>query len=125
MATDTAKIRFLLRDPDGASPDLTDADIQTALEIESNLYKAAALCARNLAAKYAPKADLGAGGASVKNSQKHKHYMGLATAYEVQAAGQLDGCPQLAGVSLEEMEAAFKDDDRPTPAFRRGQFDYP
>ena len=122
MATDIEKIRMLLRDPASASQELSDTDIQTALELESNVYKAAALCAGNLAAKYAPKVDLKAEGVSIANSQKHKHWMNRERVL-LRLAGSDIGAPALSGVSVSEMEEAREDTDRVQEVFRMGQFD--
>lgn len=111
MTTNVEKVRALIRDPEGGTPEISTTDIETLLEVHSNRVKpTAAAAALNIAAKYAAKKDISGGGASVKNSQHFQHWMSLARA--LGAKGTVTTGPALSGVSQREMAAVGADSDR-------------
>jgi hypothetical protein len=132
MAATEAQLRSLLQDPSGAAEKLSTADYSTIIALEDNVYRAAALGARAIAAKYAAKTDVKAGPVSVANSDKYEHYIGLAMCFDLWAGvgGGATGDvtplgPELTGVSVSGIEAANDDADRYGSAFRRGMTDNP
>lgn len=127
MVTDIEKLRILIQDPADGSELLSDADITAILEIESSIYRAAALCCKSLAAKYAQKVSITAGPTKIENQQKFEHYRNLAYEYDKRAAeggGGSGSCkPVVTGVSRAEMKLQAENDDRPDNAFTIGMFD--
>lgn len=129
MAT-VAQLRVLVDDPSGASQVFDDTHYDTILDIESNVYRAAATAARTLAAHYAAKTKVKAGPVSVEAQQKFEHYSELAKGYDQRAregGGEGGGvsAPQLTGVSIDTMDTNNDDDDRYSGVFRRGMNDNP
>lgn len=132
MAVTEAQLRSLLQDPAGSSEILSTADYAVIIDLESNVYRAAAMAARAIAAKYAAKVDVKAGPVSVSNSDKYKHYIGLAKNFDLRAreGGGVTGDttpmgPELTGTSIAEIEAQNEDSDRFGSVFRRGMTDNP
>lgn len=127
MVTDIEKLRILIQDPADGSELLTDDDLTAILEIESSIYRAAALCCKSLAAKYAQKVSITAGPTKIENQQKFEHYRNLAYEYDKRAAeggGGSGSCkPVVTGVSRAEMKLQAENDDRPDNAFTIGMFD--
>lgn len=129
MATDIEKLRILIQDPADGSELLSDDDLTAILEIESSIYRAAALCCKSLAAKYAQKVSITAGPTKIENQQKFEHYRDLASEYDKRAAegggGSGSGScrPVVTGVSRAEMKLQAENDDRPDNAFTIGMFD--
>jgi hypothetical protein len=134
MAT-VAQLRVLVQDSEGTSQILEDEDYESIIAIEENTYRAAALAARTLAAKYAQKVDVSAGPVAVKNTQKYEHYADLAKDYDQRAregggeggggVGAGAGAPQLTGTSIDEMDSQNEDEDRYSGNFQRGMNDNP
>jgi hypothetical protein len=117
----------MLQDPTGASELLSDTDYQVYIDLEDNVYRAAAGCARAIAAQLASKIDVKAGPVSVKDSQKYEHYISLAKGFEQRAreggggaTGSGVGGATLTGISLEEIELQQQDSDRYPGVFYRG-----
>lgn len=127
MVTDIEKLRILIQDPADGSELLSDDDLTAILEIESSIYRAAALCCKSLAAKYAQKVSITAGPTKIENQQKFEHYRDLAYEYDKRAAeggGGSGSCkPVVTGVSRAEMKLQAENDDRPDNAFTIGMFD--
>lgn len=119
-------LRTLLNDTDPENYRLTDDQYDAISGLERNVYNAAALCARSIAAQYATKKKVNVRGISVENQQVYDHYMNLAKEYDYRAqqgAGYIssDGSgtcsanfslPQVSGVSKKEVLAAKRDADR-------------
>lgn len=134
MAT-IEQVRTLVNDPAGVDQIFDDPHYQTIIDIEDNVYRAAASAARTLAAFYAAKVKVKAGPVSVENQQKFEHYDALADAYDQRAregggeggggVGAGAGAPQLTGTSIDEMDTLNEDDDRYAGVFRRGMNDNP
>ena len=95
------QIRALL----GGDTTLTDDEINVVIDLESNAYAAAAVCATMLAAKYADKIDLKVGPIEVKESAKYDHWKTMALNFKQRAssAGSVVGI-ELMGTTVDEME---------------------
>jgi hypothetical protein len=129
------QIRALVDDPSGATQIFDDTHYQTIVDIEDNVYRAAATAATTLAAHFAAKVKVKAGPVAVENQQKFEHYEALAKAYNQRAregggeggggVGAGAGAPQLTGVSISDMEDLNDDSDRFGGVFRRGMNDNP
>lgn len=116
-------VRFWIQDT--ASPfDITDEEIAFVLTLEANPQSAAAQVCRALAAKFAKAVDKKVGDLSISYSDRQAHYLALAD--QLDAQGGLTGLmPYAGGISLSDVAAVEANTDRPTPAFRQGQFDNP
>lgn len=126
------QLRLLLNDPSGSFEILSGVDYNSILNIESNVYRAAALGARTIAAKYAKKVSTTVGPIKMENEGKFNHYMSLAKTYDKRAAsssgsvgGFVSGGPSLTGTSLSDMETQRDDTDRYDGKFYRGITDNP
>ena len=122
------QLRALVQD-NGDPPLLEDGTYLEVMELEVNVYRAAAVVCRILASKYAGKTKIKAGPVAIETQQKYKHYADLADAYDKSAreggggegAGGLAlgaGAPELTGVSEAEIADVRDDGDRPKSAFR-------
>jgi hypothetical protein len=126
MAT-MAQIQLLIADPDSL---LTADDYAAILAIESDLYRAAALAARALAAKYLLRVSTASGPVKVEAQQRFDHCLKLAGSYDLRArenGGSTiplgGGAPEITGISIDAMEAVDGDSDRPRSLFRLGLMD--
>lgn len=110
-------VRFLLGDT-ATPPQLTDPEIQFALDQNANTYAAAAICARALSARYARRVDTKFETVESKYSQLRDSFEQLARSLDQQAkkAGGL-GAPLAGGISKMDVEAAENDNDRVKPFF--------
>lgn len=129
------QLRLLLDDLDTENELLTDAQYLTIGEIEGNLYRAAALGARAISAKFAERVKITAGPVSIENQQKFDHYTTLAEDYDFRAqegggsgGTNEDGSPissfatpEVTGVSVGEIRAEREDTDRYRESFYRGR----
>jgi hypothetical protein len=136
MAATISQVRTLVNDPAGPEQIFDDPHYQAIIDIEENVYRAAATAAKTLAANYAAKVKITAGPVSVENQQKYEHYADLAKAYDQRAreggggdggggVGIGAGAPQLTGTSHAEIDALNEDADRYASVFRRGVTDNP
>jgi hypothetical protein len=110
-------VRFLLGDT-GTPSQLTDPEIQFALDQNANTYVAAAICARALSARYARRVDTRFETVESKYGQLSAQFHKLALNLDQQAkrAGGL-GAPVAGGISKAEVENARLDADRVKPFF--------
>jgi hypothetical protein len=125
-----AQMRVLVNDPSGTDEIFDDDHYQTIIDIETNVYRAAATSAKTLAAYYAAKVNVTAGPVKIENTQKFEHYDALADSYDQRAreGGGTEagvGAPAVTGVSHSEIDAANEDTDRYQGKFYRGMDDYP
>jgi hypothetical protein len=118
-------VRFLLGDT-GTPSQLSDAEITFALDQNANIYGAAALCARALAARYARQVDTRFETVESKYSQLRSSFENLARSLDQQAkrSGGM-GLPMAGGISKAEVETVDADTDRVKPFFRDAQFANP
>ena len=108
-------VRDLIADVDPNKPKVTDSRIALALvSCSDNVYLAAALLCRQIAAWFADRPDLSANGASERWSAVVENYMKMAEEYEnignTQAGAS--GGPQAISHSLASLNAAEADTDR-------------
>lgn len=122
-------VRVLTGDTNIADQQLSDEAIAFNLSATSNdVYRAAALSARQIAATYARRASTTIESVSVKYQDLQKNYADMAARLDAEAArygaGGL-GLPRAGGISVAAMDAERSDSDRPGFAFRRDQFRHP
>lgn len=110
-------VRFLVGDT-ATPPQLLNAEIQFALDQTTNIYAAAAMCARALAGRYARQVDEKFETIESKNSQLRSNYELLARQLDQQARmkGGI-GLPIAGGISRSEVETVQADEDRVKPFF--------
>lgn len=130
MAATEDQLRTLLQDPTGAGEELSTSDYQAIIGIETNVYRAAAVACRAIAAKYSTKTKVKAGPVTVENQQKAENYRKLADAYEQQAregggGGGVGSAIELTGTSVSEIDSNNEDSDRYAGVFSRGLHDNP
>lgn len=125
MAATVAYVRVLIGDPDDGSPELTDEQIQAILDEEGSAYRAGAVCARAIAAKYTAKADIALGPLKKSSAQQFKHWMQVAHGLALRDGGQLDGGPAHSGTSKATTTAVREQTDRIGSPFYAGQFSAP
>jgi hypothetical protein len=122
-------VRFLVGDTDSTNYAISNDNIAfTLTQAGDDVYGAAAICARALAAKYSVDVDTKFETVSSSYSQLSKNYMALAIRLEAQSKkfGKRGlGIPLAGGIRVSEMDAADLDDDRLLPKFRRDQFANP
>jgi hypothetical protein len=122
-------VRFLIGDTDSTDYAITNDNILFALAQASNdVYLAASICARALAAKYANLVDTRFESVSSNYSQLQDNYNQLAMRLERQskkfAANGL-GIPLAGGISISEIDSVESDTDRVPSKFRRDQYANP
>ncbi len=128
MAATIAQLRVLVNDPAGACQTFNDTHYETIIDIETNVYRAAATAAKTLAAYFSQKVKVTAGPVSIENQQKFDHYNALANTYDQRAregggsgADEAAMTPALAGTSISTINDLNSDDDRYAGVFQRGQ----
>ena len=124
-------VRFLVGDtvdPAGAAGtlQLNDSEIRFALDQNSNIYGAAAICARALSARYARKVDTKFETIDTKYSQLRDNFEMLARQLDQQAKkrGGL-GEPIAGGISRSDVETVDLNADRVKPFFYDNLFNNP
>ena len=118
-------VRFLVGDV--ATPQqLTDVEVEFALDQNPNIYAAAAICARALSARYARRVDTKFETIDTKYGQLRANYETLARNLDAEAKkrGGL-GVPQAGGISRADVESAQLDEDRVKPFFYDNIFNNP
>lgn len=118
-----AQVKFLVGDTENT---LTNRDILFALDQTSNVYGAAAICARALAARYARRVDTKFETVESKYSQLRDSYEQLARSLDAQAKkrGGL-GIPLAGGISRADVENVENTPDRVKPFFYDSIFNNP
>ena len=131
MAVTVSLLRSLVGD-DGTTEIKNDAHYTSIIALEANVYKAAAIAARTLAAHFAQKVATTIGAVKAEHQQKAANYFSLATEYDksaIMGGGAADpdtlGTPVVTGVSEAEMDAQREDTDRVQSSFYRGMHDNP
>lgn len=132
MTITIPQLRTLVDDPSGMSQIFDDPHYQVIIEIESNVYRAAATACKTLSAHYAAKVAVAAGPVRIESQQKADQYLELANSYDQRAregggsgADEAAMSPALAGVSYSEIDSNNDDTDRYAGAFSRGLDDNP
>jgi hypothetical protein len=117
-------VRFLIGDTNGADPQCQDGEINfTLAQYGQNVYKAASLCCKTIAARYARLADTTIETLRVSHSQKQAHYLELASTLWDTAMGVVVPVPFIAGISKADIYANRINPDRVLSAFRDDLFD--
>lgn len=137
LQTQIKNVRFLTGDTDSDDQKLSNENILFSIQqANNNIYKAAAICARALAARYASEVDTKFESISSDYSQLRTNYLDLAKRLDVQARkyGSVDadgnpvapiGAPMAGGLTYSDIDAADEDVDRVDPVFRQDQFANP
>ncbi len=129
IATNTTmQVRRLIGDVIFADQQIADEEIVFALSTRSNIYGAAAECARFIAAQYSRKADVvvssGAGGSMKTNySEQAKAYAKIAAEMEMKSVSSGGALPYAGGISVGDKANAEADTDRVRPQFNIGMED--
>ena len=126
-SSDRSWIRFRIQDNSSDDQLLQDEGLDLLLE-DAGREKAAEQAARTVAAKFARRADKEVGKLRIASAQLAKTYFDLADALKQEFAGSITGGASgmyAGGTSLSDMQTEIDDDDRPEPAFKRKQFDFP
>lgn len=122
-------VRLLIGDTDTNDQQTTDEEIAFTLsQASNNVYRAAAISCRTLAAKYAKLVDTSIESVRSAYSQRQQNFASLAGQLEAQAAkysGTGLGGVVVGGVSISTMDGVRDDADRVDSKFRQGQFDNP
>lgn len=122
-------VRFLVGDTDTTDQQVQDAEITFALSQASNdIYLAASITAEAIAGKYSRLVNSSFEGMRTDYSDLVSQYQSLARKLKQDSKkfGSTGiGSPDAGGISISEIDSVEDDSDRPTPAFRRGQFRNP
>ena len=115
--------RFLVGDTDSTNQLVQDEEILFAVSLRSSIYGAAAVCCRNLAARFSILADSSQGPLHTSLSQKARNYRMMAGQYENEALsrGALPG--YAGGISVTDKVMNEEDPDRVAPSFNVGMDD--
>jgi hypothetical protein len=115
-----AEVRFLVGDTDNT---LASNDILFALGQTSNVYSAAALCARALSARYARRVDTKFETVESRYSQLRDSYEQLARSLDTQARRYAGlGMPLAGGITQSDVDSAHSDLNRVPAFFRDNMF---
>ena len=126
--SDRDAVRFLIGDTDDTDQKVSDEEIAYLLTQNGNVFKASAMAARGISANYSAKVkEKMVGDLRITYIDRAKGYEELATRLEAQAASGtvLALAPYAGGISVDDKATQVADSDWDTPAFWRGQFDYP
>jgi hypothetical protein len=120
-------VRFLVGDTNSDEQLSTDGEINFALGQSANIYFAAAIVARGIAAAFARGVFTKFDAVSQNLGKNSEHYLTLAMSLEEQ--GRKYGAPSLGiaagGIKESEMLRAAQDTDRRHPAFGTDQHNNP
>jgi len=127
--TNSDAVRFLVGDTDVSNAELEDEEIAfTLTQAGDDIYVAAALCARALAAKFADLVDTKFEDVSSDYSNLRDNYYALAQKLEVQAkkyGSKGFGAPIAGGLTYSDIRSNEQNDDRVQPKFKQDQFANP
>jgi len=120
------RIRLLIGDTSTSRAfNLDDAEVDYFADTSSNIHIAAANAAEALGARYLEAADSKKVGDLALSKVKGEGERLAAKARELRRRAAAGALPIIGGVSIADKQAREDDTDRPTPAFARGQHDYP
>lgn len=115
------QVRYLVGDTISTDPQVADEEISFALQLNSNIYAAAAQVCRSLAAQLSRQADASVGQQQVSYSSRSRMYNVKAAQYEnlvtMGAAGWAGA------ISVTEKENQQANADRVSPQFQIGMTD--
>lgn len=122
-------VRWLVGDTNVTDAELQDEEIAFALTQSSNdVYGAAAICARALAAKYASLVDTKFEDVSSDYSNLRENYLSLAVRLDKQSkkyGSKGLGMPYAGGLTYSDIRANEEDPDRVDSKFKQDQFANP
>ena len=124
-SNDKDAVRYLVGDTDKDNPLIEDEEIEYVLSIESNVIRAGAMVAENIAGLFARKADRSIGDYSEKFSQIHEQYLNLAKELRKQSKSKhsFKAVPFAGGISKASKNKQSRDKDRVKPSFKKGMMD--
>lgn len=115
-------VRFWMQDTDPENPFLKDPEIDLLLSIYPNPIRAAAAGARQIAVRYAAKADKAVGDFRISYGQISKNYLAIADRLDMEGA-TMGVTPYSGGISHTDRKNVSSNPDRVKPPFTRDQFD--
>lgn len=122
-------VRFLVGDTDSTNYAITNDNVAfTLAQAGNDVYSAAAICARALAAKYSVEVDTKFESVSSSYSQLSENYYKLAVRLEAQAkkfGSKGLGIPAAGGLTYSDIDANDLNNDRVQPKFKQDQFANP
>lgn len=122
-------VRFLVGDTDSTNYAITNDNVAfTLAQAGNDVYSAAAICARALAAKYSVEVDTKFESVSSSYSQLSENYYKLAVRLEAQAkkfGSKGLGVPAAGGLTYSDIDANDLNNDRVQPKFKQDQFANP
>lgn len=118
------QIRLLIGDTDATDPQLQDEEITFIASQESGIYRGAAQCAFNIAAKYTRQVTRSFGGRSDQLSQLATQYRTLGKELLAKAAKKRISV-YAGGQSIAEKDSQAKDTDAVQPIFSKNTFRNP
>lgn len=120
-------VRFLVGDTELVDQLVTDEEIAWALLQFNNVFLAAALVCRSIAARFARDVDCRVGDLSTSSSQKHDAYTRRAEALEEQSKtyASLRAGMFVGGLSISDKTSFKSDTDLVQPTFYMGMDDFP
>lgn len=122
--SNTAIVRRMVGDVLINDQQLQDAEVNYAISVYSNLYLAAAECARWISAQYSRKVDTVTGEVRTLYSTQQRAYAQRAIELEQRGMSRGAGAlPYAGGISIADKAAQLDDTDRVTPQFNIGMDD--
>lgn len=129
LSANISNVRFLVGDVDSSSYEISNDNISFALtQAGDDIYLAAAICARAIAAKYATSVDTKFESVSSNYSQIKDNYNALANRLEAQSkkyGSRGLGLPAAGGLTYSDMLTNDLNNDRVQPKFKQDQFANP
>ncbi len=98
-------------------------EIRTAISNYSNLYLAAAECARKIAARFARDVDTQQGELRTMYSSRRRAYQSIAIDLEQRGFSRITGTGYAGGISQSDKDARVQDEDRVQPQFNLAMMD--
>lgn len=120
------QVRFLISDTNSTDVQLQDEEILWLLEVEPNVYYAAARAAETIAATFTQEVTVSADGMSFSGKDLTSNYLDLADRLRAMAKfrGRM-GHPYVGGISHAERDKDDADSDLIKTHFRSGGMDHP
>lgn len=129
ISSDLNKVRVMIGDTNPNDEQLSDEEIQFAIETQSDLRKASAQCCWMLAAHYARMVDKWVGDLKLLASQRTRQYRELADYYGkdediIEGSGvSIYGVPSSGGIYVAEKYANEQNSALVKPFFKRNMLD--
>lgn len=120
---DLHTVRDLIGDVKQGDQLLFDAEITTAVSSYSNLYLAAAECARKIAGRFARDVDTQQGELRTMYSSRRRAYQSIAVDLENRGFARVTGTGYAGGISVTDKDTQVQDTDRVQPQFNIAMMD--